>query len=177
LGRTSQLFSLDAVFAMIVISFLFGLFLSFNSSVPSTISLAESRISLQEDSQLALLALAVTPGEPSNWTSYNFSLPAGADVRSIGLASSPWVLDMAKVSALSAANKTNYTYLKSLLGLSKPDYNFYFSIKYPNGTQVGIAGLARPTPNLTSTISSQFVVADDGRVSLASLLVWVGEYK
>ncbi len=174
--KKGQLFALDALFAMVVFSFLIGTFLLFNSTVPSTIGILESRAALQEDAQTALLSLVAAPGEPSNWTLYNMSLPEGSQVRAVGLASSPWVLDPGKVSALSAANATNYAALKGMLGISKPGYNFYFYLSLANGTDVPVAGLARPAANLTSTISSQFV-SSEGSSALASLMIWLGAYE
>jgi hypothetical protein len=174
--RTAQLFSLDVIFAMLVVSSIFGLLILMNSNVPSTIGSIGLRASIQEDAQGALLLLMATPGEPSNWTLYDFALPQSADVRSIGLASSPWVIDPAKLSKLSSVNQTNLTFLRGALGLSKPDYNFEFSIRYPNGTQVAIAGVPRSATNRTSTISSGYA-AIGGQPVIASVMVWVGEYE
>jgi hypothetical protein len=173
-GR-GQLFSMDAVFAMIVFASLFGVLLIFNSDISSTINSVGLRANIQEDAQAALLALVATPGEPSNWTLYNLSLPESDGVRSVGVAAAPWTIDSAKLYRLASINQTNLSFLKSALGLSKPDYNFYFYLTYNNGTQLAVAGSPRVAGNRTSTIATDYVVKD-GQAAQASLMVWVSEY-
>jgi hypothetical protein len=175
-SRRAQIFSLDLMFAMLVVSSIFGAYFLMSSTVTSTLTTDRLRQSITEDAQGALLLLISSSGEPTNWTLYNFSTASSSAVRSIGLASSPFVLDRGRIAKLAAVNSTNYTALKSYLGIDKPDYTFQFSLKLSNGTTENIAGFPRRYQNLTSTVATGIVLVD-GEPALASVLLWVGEYE
>ncbi|MFH0961958.1 MAG: hypothetical protein V1820_04710 [archaeon] len=166
----SQIFSLDLVFAMLVFSSLIGAFFLLNSKVPFRISSSLLDDSLRADSESALYALLATAGAPSNWSvETNVS-----KLTSLGLASTEFVLDEAKVAAVFGLNSTNYSAIKNLLALSKPDYEAEFSLKFPNGTSSPVFGMKRKYQNQSSSVSSGFA-SYRGETVLASLIVWVDD--
>ncbi len=167
-SRMAQLFSIDLVFAMLAFSALIGAFLLINSKVTSRIEEASIENSLSADSRRALQTLLTTGGSPSNWTlEENVSR-----IFSIGMASSRFLVDSGKLARLEELNSSNYSTIKSLLGISKPGYEFELSVKYANGTTAPIAGLRKTDSNKPSSISNSFAVLD-GESALISLNLWM----
>jgi len=153
---------------MLAFSALIGAFLIINSKVSSRIEEATTENSLSADSRRALQTLLTTSGSPSNWTrEENVSR-----IFSIGIASSRFVVDSRKLARLEELNSTNYSLIKSLLGISKPGYEFELSVKYQNGTTAPLAGLKKTDSNKTASISNSFAVLK-GESALISLNLWM----
>ncbi len=72
-------------------------------------------------------SLVRQPGIPSNWTA--------ATVTTIGLASQENILNETKLSEFMNVNDNT---IKSLLGMA--NYEFYFEVRYPNGTLASLPG-------------------------------------
>lgn len=170
-GHGGQIFSIDLVFAMLVFSMLIGSLLLFNSEVYSRTSENYARQEIGEDSQAALAALLLTGGSPSNWSIYDFSAAESAGVHSIGLASAAGEIDPVRLSKLASLNSTNYSSVRAMLGLSKPSYNLILSLKYLNGTEAAVFGIARPYQNITSVLATSYSSLS-GEPVLVTLGLW-----
>ena len=123
----AQAWSLD--FAASVVIFMTALILvMFALSYTLSQSTQQAEMNLMENAAMAASdSLVRQPGIPQAWNSTN--------VTTIGLASQENVLNETKLAEFVAMD---YNEIKRLLGIA--NYEFYFEVRYPNGTLAGLPG-------------------------------------
>ncbi|MCX6814919.1 MAG: hypothetical protein NTY20_04710 [Candidatus Aenigmarchaeota archaeon] len=130
--RKSQAWSMD--FAASVVIFVTALILII-FALNYTIYQNQQQINFNMMENTAMTvsdSLVRQPGIPRDWNSTN--------VTTIGLASQENVLNETKLSEFLNMNDNT---IKSLLGIA--NYEFYFEVRYPNGTLASLPGGAQIT--------------------------------
>jgi hypothetical protein len=105
------------------------------------------------------------PGIPEGWNSTN--------VTTIGLASQENVLNESKLSEFMAMD---YGSIKSLLGIA--NYEFYFEVRYPNGTLASLPGGGQITKGTYPSDAGMIIPVDRHALYMESpasmtLILWV----
>lgn len=123
----AQTWSLD--FAASVVIFLTALILvMFALNYTLSQSRQQAEMSVMESAAMSASdSLVRQPGIPQGWNSTN--------VTTIGLASQENVLNETKLSEFVGMD---YNEIKRLLGIA--NYEFYFEVRYPNGTLASLPG-------------------------------------
>jgi hypothetical protein len=123
----AQTWSLD--FAASVVIFLTALILvMFALSYTLSQSRQQTDMSVMESAAMSASdSLVRQPGIPEGWNSTN--------VTTIGLASQENVLNETKLAEFAGMN---YNTIKGLLGIA--NYEFYFEVRYPNGSLASLPG-------------------------------------
>lgn len=131
LGECGQFFSPDLVIAVGVFVFGLVLFFSASNSVFAQAELFDSRKQADEVAHSVLNSLVLSPGYPNDWQNYSLE-----DINSIGLASSPNMLDSNKTITLInwLNNSSSYSEIKKLVGLGP--YDISLKITAANGEAI-----------------------------------------
>lgn len=137
LNKKAQFSSIDFIMAlfvfMIIIVALFYSYDSFGRKLSSD--------ELTQDATLiftyATQSLMSTPGSPINWnllSDFNTT-----SVHALGLATKPGILSEDKLIFLTQLSESNYTKVKTILGVLGPGYEFGYDLFYYNGTNYNLA--------------------------------------
>ncbi|MFH1257455.1 MAG: hypothetical protein ABIG96_03130 [Candidatus Micrarchaeota archaeon] len=132
----AQLFSFDFIVSIALIILLLGMAIYVSDKTSEAINSGEGSRQMQNSLSYSLSALVLSPGDPTNWNRMEFS---DGNVRSIGLAASPNVLDGRKVVdffAIAGSSFSNYSALKAILGLNYPSSNFSVTIYDSEGMEL-----------------------------------------
>ncbi|MFH1056274.1 MAG: hypothetical protein V1717_00535 [Candidatus Micrarchaeota archaeon] len=123
--KKSQVFALDLIIALVVFLSVIGVFTAWRDSLNSRNVQAEEfqRASLKASE--AAFILLETPGDPLGWNASN--------VKQVGLA-----LERNVVGRKRLANFLNLTYANATKLLGVGAYDFYFELRFLNGTLVGV---------------------------------------
>lgn len=123
-----------------------------------------------EAARRGLSALVDSPGFPSNWAAQGL-LPSDSALLGLGGADAPGVLDIGKISNLSAdfndSSLYNATRLKTGLSPFEADVRVY----YPNGSDISAMG-ASPAAGATIWASGQRIATLGNETVLVRLRVW-----
>lgn len=109
----------------------------------------EGRNDLEMLARNAASLLVQTTGDPSYWNNLSdFNTTA---IKSLGLGKNrPWYLDESKVEKLHDMNNTNYTTMRTMLGIRGPGYQFHLNISKFDGAAFGELALIGKWPNATA---------------------------
>ncbi|MFA5931467.1 MAG: hypothetical protein WC821_04110 [archaeon] len=131
LGDRGQFFSPDLVIAVGVFVFGLMLFFSASNSVFAQAELFDSRKQADEVAHSVLNSLILSPGYPNDWQKYSLD-----DINSIGLASTPNMIDSNKtITLINWLNNTStYSSLKQKLGLGP--YDIFLKISTASGETI-----------------------------------------
>ncbi len=163
-GERGQLYTSDALLALMV--FLFALMLITTLAA----QLENQSIQLIRETQHHRAAERVgnslfsSPGNPSHW---EYLSDKNATLR-IGLISTGKEISPIKLSAFGDWNASNYSQLKSVMGLG--DQNFYLSITDSNQTLLFQAGSSPVNASRVSVVTTPAFYA--GKTVLATLQVY-----
>lgn len=164
LNARGQLFSADLLFALSVFLFALTFAIVFASQLALRVESIEAYNHKQDLARNAMNSLMASPGNPANWQ----SLADLNSTDSIGLARSRNSLSAAKVQAFVDLNGTAYYSMKTLLGLSR--YDFEFTVTDLNGAALAFVGTS-PDAN-SGTIAVNRLALYNGREAIARLRVF-----
>jgi len=157
---------IDAMVSGTFITLLLFLMLGTQEQLSNKYVQADSEITFSNTLLMASDALVLTPGRPANWD----MLPVNStSFESMGLASSPNVISTAKAFRLSELNSTNYTEIKTVLGLGAASTSveiFLFGDSVPLYS-FGV----KPSNTSRSSVFERVAMLDDGRPVLLRLEV------
>jgi len=156
---------IDAMVSGTFITLLLFMMLGTQEQLSSKYVQADSEITFSNTLLMASDALVLTPGRPANW-----DLSPGIPVfESVGIASSPNVISTAKASRLQVLNTTNYTEIKTAMGLAAMNTSMEITLM---GDSVPLYSFGIKPGNLTrSTVFERVAMLDDGRAVILRLEV------
>lgn len=141
-----QIFSTDALLALIVFTLVLAVTIGLLTQVQRTGENAELNVHRVQITEQILLNLLSSSGRPLNWE----VLSDRNLVQSIGLLDHGGVISTAKWEELQDWNASDYPSLKSSLGIA--DQNFYITILDVNRSTVTRVGIAPSDVNQVSSI-------------------------
>jgi hypothetical protein len=152
-----QVWIIDAMVSGTFITLLLFLLLSTQMQLSDQYAKADREITNLNALLIASDSLVLTPGQPANWD----RLSADAQMQSVGLASAPNVISTSKAARLQALNSTNYTSLKTLMGLGQFNTSVDITLL---GNTTPLYSFGRRTGNETgSTVFERLAILDDNR--------------
>lgn len=171
LEKRGQLFTVDAVFAFIIVLSLFGMMVSVSTVLDRKTSEASESVGLGEAVANAVNQLVEASGKPADWSL--FENVTSENVNLIGLAYEKNVLDEDKVKRFfNLTNSTaSYAELKKMLGLTLPGYNFFASVLHANGTVLYSSPTRAPALKHSSVIER--IVLMSGQEAKIRFGVWI----
>ena len=114
-----QVLVADAMLASIFLAMVFFVLLGTIEETTARAGNADRQISRKASLLAASDSLVLTAGQPRDWN--EIPVIDDTNVKSLGLATSPSSLSIAKLQRFAQANSTNYSVLKSVMGLSESD--------------------------------------------------------
>lgn len=149
---------IDAMVSGTFITLLLLMMLGTQQQLSEKYRQADSEITFSNTLLIASDALVLTPGRPANWD----LLPTNsATFESVGLASSPNVISTAKALRLQDLNNTNYTQIKTAMGLGAVNTSIEITLL---GDSVPLYSFGIKPGNTTrSTVFERVAVLDDNR--------------
>lgn len=128
-----QVFSADTLLGLLVFLFALSIVFFYTSQLFERQSSFFEELELKTQTFNALSSLVETKGFPSNWEFQNIP-----EIKAFGIASSPGIVDSAKLESFLQISQSDYDSVRKTLGLSK--FNYRLSINDLNGESVAIAG-------------------------------------
>ncbi|MFH1447625.1 MAG: hypothetical protein ABIG39_02070, partial [Candidatus Micrarchaeota archaeon] len=137
-----------------------------SNALAERITYVENDNRISEVTQSAMEQLTESPGDPSNWKSF--------DVNSVGLAESMGVLDSGKIRVFISLMGDNEGYDKArgMLSLNRQGGAHRFNLRVEGMDGVGIYSAGPETPKDVAIASASKVMLMDGRPVRLSLRVW-----
>ena len=157
-GRRGQMWIIDAMVSGAFITLLLFLLLGTQEQLSNKYVQADAEITFSNTLLVASDSLVLTPGRPANWDLVSAD---SLSFESLGLASSPNVISTAKALRLQQLNLTNYTEVKTAMGLGAVNTSIEISLLsdpvplYSFGVKPGNAS--------RSMVFERLAVLDDGR--------------
>jgi hypothetical protein len=167
-GR-GQLFTVDVIFAFILLLTLFGAITTLSTVLSKRTSEIEDDARLSETAANAMNQLVGTSGKPNDWNLLANFTPANVD--SIGLALEKNVLDADKVARFFSLVNSSHADLKAILGINEPGYDFYVALYYPNNTAIYSSGTRAP-PQKKASVTQRIALLSGNNVKIR-LGVWI----
>ncbi len=159
-----QIFSTDALLALIVFTLIIGLTLGILGQIQSTGENVKRNADRTAVTEQVLLLLLSSSGSPRNWESYSDR----NEVKMIGLMNESGEMSLAKWSSFIDWNATDYSSLKSSLGI--PDQNFYITLSDLNFNILSKAGTAPIDINKVSALTLPSIY--QGKMVMVQLQVY-----
>jgi len=157
---------IDAMVSGTFITLLLFMMLGTQEQLSNKYVQADSEITFSNTLLMASDALVLTPGRPANWHLLHAN---STSFESFGLASSPNVISAAKASRMQDLNNTNYSDVKTAMGLAAMNTSIEIILLddavplYSFGQKPGNAS--------RSSVFERVAVLDDGRPVLLRLEV------
>ena len=157
---------IDAMVSGTFITLLLFMMLGTQEQLSNKYVEADSEITFSNALLMASDALVLTPGRPANWD----LLPVNSTtLESVGIASSPNVISTAKALRLQEFNTTNYTDIKTVMGLGAVNTSIEILLL---GDSVPLYSFGMKPGNSTrSTVFERIAMLDDGRQVILRLEV------
>lgn len=148
------------------VSFLFWYAVNAANALADRVDLAENGNRMPEVAQSALEQLTESPGDPSNWKTF--------EANSIGLAESRGVLDRNKVEQFSSlvSQEGGYDNARALLSLNRQGGAYLFNLGVYETDGREVRSIGSQVPDDASVASASRTMAMDGRLVRVSMRVW-----
>jgi len=166
MASRGQMWIIDAMVSGTFITLLLFLMLGTQEQLSNKYVQADSEITFSNALLVASDALVLTPGRPANWDLLDANATA---FESVGLASSPNVISSSKAQRLSDLGASNYTDVKTALGLGAVNTSIEISLL---GDSTPLYSFGVKPPNSTrNTVFERVAMLDDGRPVILRLEV------
>jgi hypothetical protein len=165
--KKGQLWSLDLITGLAVLSFIILLFLTQWNGIAQRWNYAGKQTAMEASAFFAAESLLATPGSPSSWE----MLPQiDGNITAIGLVNGRNEFDRLKVEKLMLANATSYDYVKARLGLQRYQFGFRITDLSRNQSYYSFGRF----PQLNSSLSFDRLGILDGNPVILHMEVWGG---
>lgn len=145
MNKKGQIFSTDALLALIVFTLVLAVTIGLLTQIQTT---GENAVRSQTQTHITeqiIMQLLSSPGSPRNWETYTDR----NNVKMIGLIDHEGGISTDKWNQLQDWNSDDYSSLKTWLGI--PDRNIYITISDVNHSTLEAAGLSPSDVNSVST--------------------------
>jgi hypothetical protein len=149
---------IDAMVSGTFITLLLFLMMATQEQLGQKYAQADSEITFSDTLLMASDALVLTPGRPANW---DLLFENSTTFESLGLASFPNVISAAKAVRLQQLNGTNYTEIKTSLGLGA--FNTSIEITLLGDSLPLYSFGVKPGNTTRSTVFERVAMLDDSR--------------
>ncbi|MFA6330095.1 MAG: hypothetical protein WCX64_05445 [Candidatus Micrarchaeia archaeon] len=153
-----QMWIIDAMVSGTFITLILFMMLGTQGQLSDKYVQADSEITFSNTLLMASDSLVLTPGRPANWDLLSEN---STRLESVGIASSPNVISSAKALRLQQLNATNYTEIKTAMGLGAVNTSIEVTLL---GDSVPLYSFGKKSGgSARSTVFERVAVLDDGR--------------